>query len=143
MQINAPIYSRRLLLTSLFISVDCVYAYLLGNCMDFAIWDGLCVISSINYWRNPQKDWRRTCDMIISVPLFMYHVLVAYVELLHYSQPKYLYLLMAAACMVLYFMGSFSKEPRIGQILHSTMHILGVCACLLMYYYVSKERKIG
>eukprot|EP01084_Bolivina_argentea_P301721 520601_1 len=134
-------YSRRLMFTSSFIFIIGIFAYTLGNCMDFAIWDILSVIASINYWRDARRDWRRKCDMIIGIPLYIYHGIVAYIELYsHFVFYTNIYFIIFACCAGLYFISFFSSNKKLGQITHSMMHIIGVITNIGMYYYLSQVR---
>ena len=136
-----PLYlSRRLMWTSNFILGDAIYAYSLGNCLDFAIWDLLCVFTSINYWRDARYDWRRKVDMFVSMPLFLYHVMTACIELEHFENAKWIYLCVAFCCAGLFSVGMFTDDRRLGQITHSIMHVIGSLSSAGLYYCVSQER---
>ena len=136
------IYSRRLMVTSFFILFDAIYAYLIGNCMDFVIGDCLCFITSINYWRDARYDWRRIIDMMVSMPLFAYHLIISQIQLVQYQKEKIIYLRIALGCFCLYIIGKYAiKSPEIGQIIHSTMHILGAMSNIWIYFYLAQERQ--
>ena len=135
-----PKYSKRLLLSSLFINIDVITAYYYGL-NDFFIWDLLCVITSINYWRDSRFDWRRTIDMIVSMPLFLYHIIAAIIEINHYPIVKTIYLCIAAICAFLFWVGFLQNDRRFAQITHSMMHIIGSLAAAWIYTYLSDERE--
>ena len=137
---TTPDLARKLLITSSFIIVDVIFAFKMEHCMDFALFDLLCVISSFNYWSDPNYGWKRNLDMIISVPLYFYHILCAQNELTDYPTERFIYLLSATSCGVMYGIGAVSSNPKCGQQCHSFMHIVGVIANMFMYYYLSKAR---
>ncbi len=135
--VTSPHLAKKLLITSSFIFVDVIFAFKFG-CMDFAILDFICVLASLNYWRNPLYDWRRSCDIIISVPLSFYHIFCAYTELQYFQ--KNICLTAAAACVIMYLFGVNASNKKLGQKLHSSLHILGVSSNVYLYYYLSVSR---
>ena len=132
--------SRRLMWTSNFILFDVIYAYFLGNCADFLMMDLLCYVTSINYWRDARYDWRRKLDMCVAMPLFVYHVTIACIELDHFQNVKWMYLSFASICAALFSVGIVTNDRKIGQITHSIMHLLGAISAAFLYHYVSQER---
>ena len=137
-----PELSRRLLITSSFISINTYIAYSLGNLKEIFLWDLLCLTTSINYWRDSRYDWRRTADMIVSMPLFIYHIIVAIFEFETFQMVKYIYLLLAAFCAFLFWVGFLQSDRRFAQITHSMMHIIGAFSSAWMYHYLSQEREL-
>ena len=133
-------YSRRLLMSSSLIIFTFIRALTLDHCQDLAVWDILCVITSVNYWRDARKDWRRTLDMMVAVPLFFYHVTVVYIEVIHFPTEKVIYFILAVIACCCYLVGPMTDDRRIGQISHSIMHIIGVVGNVWMYSYISIER---
>ena len=79
--------------------------------------------------------------MSVSVPLFFYHVICAYNELFDYPKERSLYLSMDSICAGFYIIGATTSNAKLGQQCHSTMHIIGVCANVYMYYYLSQSRR--
>ena len=78
--------------------------------------------------------------MMVSGPLFFYHLHTAYTELIHYPTGKWIYIITAIFTILLYSVGLFTDNRRIGQITHSMMHIIGVIGSGFMYCYLSQER---
>ena len=139
-RVTPLIYSRRIMISSSLIIFDVLYAFSLNNCMDFFILDLFCLITSINYWRDARKDWRRTFDIIVTMPLFLYHVFIACMEFKIHVFEKYIYLLLTLCIFTMYYSCTKIKSKKIGQLVHSSMHIVGVPSNVFMYYYLSLER---
>lgn len=138
-RVTPEIYARRLFVTSSLIAIDVIVALTMGNLLDFVLLDSLSVLTSFNYWRDPRRDWRRTLDMMVGIPLFMYHGLVVYLELT--VALKWGYFVMMMICFSLYMTGPLTNDRRLGQLTHSTMHIIGVAMNIFMYYQLSWERE--
>ena len=131
---KCPVTNSFLLFSGTLISLDVLMAYYVGYCEEFIIFDLICVLTSINYWRNPVYGFRRNMDMFVSIPLFFYHVYCAFHELDPIQ--KYIYFSTALTCTLLYLFGRIYDQ----SLYHFLMHILGIFANIFMYFYLSKVR---
>ena len=137
-RVTAPRYARRLFLTASLIFLDCIFAFFMGNCMDFAIGNLVCSMASANYWRDPRRDMRRVFDMCFGISWMSYHILIGYMEL---TPPLgHMYFVLAVITVTPYILTTSSKDKRQRQIAHSAMHIMGVILNMTLYYLISQAR---
>ena len=76
--------------------------------------------------------------MLIGISLFLYHLLIIYLEMTW--SYKWIYYVLALMTISLYPLSMGSKDERYSQITHSTMHIMGVTINMTVYYFLSHDR---
>lgn len=88
------------------------------------------LLTSLNYWRYPLNDWRRTTDIIVVVSSISQHVIVAYTA----ENGTYFYYLLALS-ILFYFVGHYlyNKHLWASTIAHSMLHVFLNVAALVLY----------
>jgi hypothetical protein len=125
-----PQQSRFLLKTSLVTSVGTLYCYY-RSYTGIAIIDGIAVLTSINYWRDPRYDWRRTMDIWWIGGCLTYHLLRAYKSQYYIGY----YALTCLGCSLYPFSHYYYNCGKYWNsvYLHSGLHVLANIANIILY----------
>lgn len=134
--------SIRMICSSAFMSIAGCYAYYLGF-NDFAISVALVVIIAINFWRKPQRGFRRNIDMINTYSSVGYHTYCAYMEL--DTSLSLQYWLMEAFGGIIYLTSkSFARKQMMNydSFFHCLMHVWGTVINVWLYNQLIDLREI-
>lgn len=125
-----PQQSRFLLKTSLVTSVGTAYCWY-RSYTGIAIIDGIAVLTSINYWRDPRYDWRRTMDIWWIGGCLTYHLLRAYKSQYYIGY----YAITCFACSLYPFSHYYYNHGKYWNsvYLHSGLHVLANIANIILY----------
>ncbi|KAH7481942.1 hypothetical protein KRP22_011094 [Phytophthora ramorum] len=130
-----PRYSSRLFRSSFatcFSVVGAVRSQLWG-CAFVAL---VVLLTSLNYWRNPVKGWRRTADMTAVCCAAVYH---AYCCVLQCQDPvvQVLYALVVANSGFCYMQARKAPNQDVSSAWHCGLHLLGNAANVVLYLGIS------
>lgn len=90
------------------------------------------LLTSLNYWRNPVKGWRRTADMTAVFGAALYH---AYCCVAVCQDPlvQVLYPLVVANSGYCYMQARKAPNQDVSSAWHCGLHVLGNAANVLLY----------
>src|SRR5437870_589233 len=101
---------------------------------DFAIWNLLVFLTSVNYWRHPVHGLRRNVDILVALFACVYHVDHYFLLSCYQQFVCWTLALSAVACYVL-------AVERRSHICHIRMHILGNLANACLYWWLNDANK--
>ncbi|CEG38026.1 uncharacterized protein PHALS_06067 [Plasmopara halstedii] len=131
----SPRYSSRLFrssFTTCFSVISAVHNKLWG-CAFVAL---LVLITSLNYWRNPIKGWRRTADMMTVFVAALYHAYYC-IAVCQDSLVQIMYALVVANSGYCYFQARKAPSQNVSSAWHCGLHLLGNAANMLLYLGIS------
>ena len=106
------------------------------NLYDLSISSGCVFLTSVLYWRHPQKNWIRTLDIATSLVAIVHHLIRSYP-----CQPNP-YPLHVLGCVLLYPLSwyfYFQKKYWLSIYCHALMHLYGNLSNLHLYERLSQQ----
>ncbi|RLN96939.1 hypothetical protein BBJ28_00016151 [Nothophytophthora sp. Chile5] len=96
----------------------------------------LVLLTSLNYWRNPVKGWRRTADMSAVFGAVLYHAYCCYAQC---EDPlvQALYALFVANSGFCYLQARQAPNQDVSSAWHCGVHLVGNLANVLLYLGLS------
>ncbi|RQM18373.1 hypothetical protein KXD40_002231 [Peronospora effusa] len=135
MAVLPPCYSTRLFRSSFATCFSVVGA------LRSELWGCACValvvlLTSLNYWRDPVKGWRRTADMTAVFGAAVYH---AYYCVAVCQDPivQVLYALVVANSGYCYMQARKAPNQDVSSAWHCGLHLMGNAANVLLYLGIS------
>lgn len=120
-------YYIRIYYTS-FITLFSIFTSLYFKLYDFTLLTSCVMITSLNYWKYPIRNWRRTLDINIVTLTFLYKFYRSY-----YSNTKYIYYLSNLLGIVFYIMAKKSICKNKSSIYHCGIHIVSNIGNIILY----------
>lgn len=97
-------------------------------------------LTSINYWRNPTKSWRRTMDITYTIMSLVYQSIRAMD-----SEYGYLFYISSGIGILCYFISNalICHHSGLATLFHSAVHLFGNVGNVALYYgYVAPLAKV-
>jgi len=132
--------SRRMLATSCAMSVAAIQAYLY-ECYTLSIAVWFVVFMSINYWRAPVRNWRRSVDIVNSISMSSYHMIYAVATIDNVTALHYVGLVLSG--LILFFASKICAQNglmHLDSFWHCTMHLYGTAVNCWFYQKVYEYR---
>lgn len=135
MPVLLPRYSSRLFRSSFTTCLSVIGAVRseLWGCAFVAL---VVLFTSLNYWRNPIKGWRRTADMMAVFGAALYHAYYC-VAVCQDTLVRVMYALMVANSGFCYMQARKAPNQNISSAWHCGLHLLGNTANVLLYIGIS------
>jgi hypothetical protein len=111
-------YSIRIYYTS-FISLISIITSLYFKLYDFTLLTSCVMITSLNYWKYPIRNWRRTLDIVVVSLTFIYKMYRSY-----YSNTRYIYYLFNLLGIGCYIIAKKSICKNRSSLYHCGIHIV-------------------
>jgi hypothetical protein len=115
--------------TSYLLAFSSVYGFYKGHYM--SIFPFLSFLSSVNHWRDPRYDWKRSIDLIVVRNSITVHSILAYS--MKYSLYYYYLLAVSLALYPLSWYFYNKKQYLISTYIHCLYHITCNMGCIILY----------
>lgn len=129
-----PRYSVRLFRSSFttLLSVAVAAQHGLWDCAALA---ALVLLTSLNYWRDPRRGWRRTVDMTMVFAGMSYHILCC--ALCDDPLLQLAYAVLVANVGFCYLQARKTADQDLSSAWHCGVHVMGNVANVLLYVGLS------
>jgi hypothetical protein len=110
--------------------ISCAYAIYQGY-TDLSLVPGGVLITSLNYWRNPDYSWKRTLDMNYVRFALSYQIIRSYEA--EYAVPHLICMILAVSCFPLSWKYYNNNRWWDSVYIHCLVHILGNIGNIILY----------
>jgi len=127
-------YANRIYYIS-YLTLTSVFSSFYLKLYDFSFLTTLVLMTSLNYWKYPIKNWRRTLDMFIVFITFLYTMVYS-----QYSNPynRNVYYIYNGIGIICYVLAKKSNSKNTSSLYHCGIHIVCNIANIFLYVGLAK-----
>ena len=124
-------YSKRIYYIS-YLTFTSIFTSLYLKLYDFSLLTILVLLTSLNYWKHPVNNWRRTLDMYIVIMSFLYTMNKSIYGNI-YNRHRQVYYLCNLLGICFYTLARKNKCKHKSSLYHCGIHVISNVGNIILY----------